>query len=90
MSRHRGALRFYLLNITRDLVMRGVVRHREGQLLDDVVRAEAATVIRELSEDLTAIFGEFGWGVAGVLENLLQRGANFGAQMLADILLRKK
>jgi hypothetical protein len=69
MSRHRDKLRRYLLDVTQDLVLRGVVRRQQGQPLADVLRIECLTVLRELEGDLSAIGTELGVGLVKAVSN---------------------
>jgi len=49
-ARHE-ALRNYFMTVVKDLVARGIIRKQKGQPLDAIIRAEAATVVKEVAAD---------------------------------------
>lgn len=63
------------MQVAADLVRRGVVRRRHGQTLEQVIRAEADTVLREVSADFKAVMIEMGIGAAEASGRLLARYA---------------
>ena len=64
MSRHRQDLRAYVFGVARELVERGVVRRAPGQMISDVIRAEARQVAAEVLEDLVEVGRELGMTAA--------------------------
>lgn len=59
------ALHSYFITVVQDLLSRGIVRRRRGQTLEDVLRAEASTVLTEMRADFGAVLGEIGVGLIG-------------------------
>lgn len=57
---HYPVLRAYVTEVTRDLISRGIIRKRQGQRVDDVIRDESRTIVAEIAGDLRAIAMELG------------------------------
>lgn len=97
MSQHRQTLREYVFDVTRDLLVRGIIRRRQGQTLEQVFAAEAITVIHEIENDLLAVAAEVGAKVVGsassALETLAQKkvkeALHIGQEVLGEILFGK-
>lgn len=71
-SPRRSALRAYLLEVTRDLLMRGIIKRQQGQTIVQVMRTEGAAVLDSVKEDLSAAGRELGVKlVAGLVEQIL-------------------
>jgi hypothetical protein len=64
-SSRREALTRYLMEVARDLAMRGVIRWKKGQAFEAILRAEGDTILREIRSDLTAVAMEIGVSVIG-------------------------
>lgn len=70
----RSALRTYLVEVTRELITRGALRMAKGQTIDDVVRGDLPTILREAGKDFKTIGGEMIGGlVQGAIVGLLRR-----------------
>lgn len=80
MSLRRDILRGYFLEVTRDLVARGVMRRARGQSLEDILRLEAPAILREVQAD----FLEIGIEVGGGLLSAGARVAETVARVQAD------
>ena len=63
LSSRRQALREYFIEVTRDLVARGVIRHAKGQLIDDILKTEMQVVLNEVSSDFGWVLKEMGSGL---------------------------
>lgn len=72
----RAALREYFIEVTRDLIQRGVIRHAKGQSIDDILKTELSIVLNEVSSD-------FGWVLAEMGSGLLQGGLSLIGGFLA-------
>lgn len=64
-SKRLDHLRSYLLEVTRDLISRGILRHGRGETLDQILRNEWQTVLRSTADDLKAMGLEAVGGLAG-------------------------
>lgn len=53
-------LRTYVLDVARDLVARGIIRHRQGQPLEAIIHAEAKTVLAAIESDLAHLALDLG------------------------------
>lgn len=77
MSRHREALRRYVLDVTRDLIFRGVIRNKQGQRIEEIFAKEITTVLREIEDDLLAVATDTGARIirsaTSALETLAKR-----------------
>lgn len=71
VDERRVALRNYLNHLVHDLAMRGVIRRKQGQSLDEILGAEGNTVFRELKADLAAVGIEMLGAGAQILGNFL-------------------
>lgn len=71
------ALRGYLRTVTRDLLMRGVIRHQKGQSIDSIFAAELGTVLGEVSSDFNIVLREMGAGLLQGFSSLIS-GMLFG------------
>jgi hypothetical protein len=65
MSKRLDHLRSYLLEVTRDLISRGMIRHRRGESLDQILRTEWQTVLHSTADDLKTMGLEAIGGLAG-------------------------
>ena len=90
-------MRSYLRSIVGDLSMRGVIRHRGGQALDEILRIEGAAVTRALIEDVKEIGIEIGGDMAKLVAGALgqhvhqsvDRVLGAGADWLANAIAGK-
>lgn len=73
MSARREALKYYFLEVVRDLVMRGVLSRQQGQPLEEILQQEAARVFAEIQLDFASVGIEVGVGLVGGLEKMLYR-----------------
>ena len=73
-SSRRKALRVYLLEVTRDSIAHGLIRHAAGQSLSQVMESEIGVVIGEVHADLLEVGKDMGFGLAN---GLLQAGMNW-------------
>lgn len=68
-SPRREALRAYLLEVVRDLVLRGVLKKQQGQSLTQVLNTEMAAVLKSVQDDIVDVATEMGVqlakGIAG-------------------------
>lgn len=68
-----AALRDYFRSVAGDLVTRGLVRRREGQSLESILKTEPALVLHAVSEDFAIVGSELGLeslvGLASILVN---------------------
>ncbi|KKW46539.1 MAG: hypothetical protein UY96_C0003G0042 [Parcubacteria group bacterium GW2011_GWB1_56_8] len=72
------ALRTYFLEVTRDLITRGVIRYKTGQSLETILRKEFELVLKEVSADFLSVGKDMGMGIAtgfGSLIGSFIRGA---------------
>lgn len=79
---NRQKLRDYFFAVTKDMLDRGVIRRQQGQLLEDVLKAEAPAVLKEVQEDLSAVGTELGMtfiaGAKSYLESTMQKMVSQG------------
>ena len=73
MNKRHEALRAYFLEVTRDLVVRGVLRKQQGQSLDEILRQEFQTVLNEVTRDFGEIAKEMGQGFVQSMIGLVRK-----------------
>jgi hypothetical protein len=74
MSDRKDSLRAYLLDVTRDLVKRGLIRKHSGQSMSQILETEMYAVVASVIEDLKSLGGEvIGGLVQGMLSGLFGR-----------------
>ena len=69
----KEALEAYLTEVTRDLLLRGLIRKQSGQSMGDILAQESATILGSIARD----FQDAGFSVGGSLVRHLL-GAVFG------------
>ena len=66
------ALRAYLTEVVRDLMIRGAIRSQQGWTLDRILRTDGRTVINQVFADLAEVSGQIAGellrGVGGLVE----------------------
>lgn len=93
----REALRNYFLAVAQDLALRGVVRRRAGQPLEDILRTEPAAVLQQVREDFAAVAVELGVSfldgsarMLGAAQHPMAQMAAVGVRALAEALFPGK
>ncbi len=71
MSAHYPKLRAYFLDVTRELIARGIIKAKTGQSVPDVLANEMLTVLRYVQEDLTLLVAELGSSIMSLGTNWL-------------------
>lgn len=71
MSAHYPKLRAYFLDVTRELIARGIIKAKTGQAIPDVLASELLTVLRYVQEDLVLLVAEMGTSLASLGSNWL-------------------
>ena len=67
------ALRAYFIEVTRDLLTRGIIKRKNGESLDSLLRSEFLAVSKTLGEDLQTIGTELGMSVANFIVDKVKR-----------------
>lgn len=88
MTKHYPELRQYVMNVTKSMIARGVIRRGRGESTEDVIRAEGGAILDALKEDFAQLVVEFGValavpamgtlrdGIHGGIDRALERGAS--------------
>lgn len=83
-------MRTYFRRVVDDLLSRGILRRQRGQSLDDIMAAEAKTVLQEVSGDVAEIARELGVSLGSALVSTGVRALeNAGARLIADLLWKR-
>jgi hypothetical protein len=74
MATRRESLHAYLLEVTRDLIGRGMLRKGSGQTLEAILKAEMNTVVQSALDDLREVGKDMVAGlITGALSGLFKR-----------------
>jgi hypothetical protein len=88
MSNKREALKFYVVEVVRDLVTRGVISRAAGEPLDRILVREAAAIMAEVQADFAAVGLEVAVGLGRGIELMVQKKAAewvaVGQRMMSD------
>jgi len=72
MSAHYPKLREYFMDVTRELIVKGVIKAKMGKPIPDVLGSEIITVLKYVQDDMTTLAAELGFSVVKFGTNWLR------------------
>lgn len=69
----REALQHYFVEVIRDLVTRGAIKHAAGEPIDSIIIRESALILEEIQQDFAAVGFQVILGIGRGLELMAQK-----------------